>query len=114
LKHHATVWFEITTLLIPGETDSEQELEALTQWVVEELGPDVPIHFSAFHPDYRMTETQPTLPATLTMARRIAMKNGIRYAYTGNVHDPEGGSTFCHECGQSSSVEIGLYWVTGI
>lgn len=98
LKRHTTVWFEITTLLIPGENDSEQEVEALTQWVVEQLGPDVPLHFSAFHPDYWMLDRPPTPTATLTMARRIALKNGIRYAYTGNVHDTEGGSTFCHHC----------------
>jgi pyruvate formate lyase activating enzyme len=98
LKHHTNVWLELTTLLIPGQNDSESELEQLTQWVVEHLGPDVPIHFTAFHPDYRMLNLPPTPPATLTMARRIAKKNGIRYAYTGNVHDREGGSTYCHQC----------------
>jgi len=107
LKHQTKVWFEITTLLIPGENDSEQEIEALTQWVVEHLGPDVPIHFTAFHPDWKMREILHTAPATLTMARRIAMKNGVRYAYTGNVSDLEGGSTYCHECGQ---ILIGRDW----
>ena len=107
LKHQTKVWFEITTLLIPGENDSEQEIEALTQWVVEHLGPDVPIHFTAFHPDWKMREIPHTPPATLTMARRIAMKNGVRYAYTGNVSDLEGGSTYCHECGQ---ILIGRDW----
>ncbi len=107
LKHQTAVWLEITTLLIPGENDSEQEVETLTQWVVERLGPDVPVHFTAFHPDYRMRDRQPTPPATLSMARRIAIKNGIRYAYTGNVHDPEGGSTFCRQCGQTL---IGRDW----
>ncbi|HET8579421.1 MAG TPA: AmmeMemoRadiSam system radical SAM enzyme, partial [Nitrospiraceae bacterium] len=100
LKHHTNVWFEITTLLIPGENDSEAELEALTQWVMEQLGPDVPLHFTAFHPDWKMMDKPHTPPATLTMARRIAIKNGLRYAYTGNVHDEEGGSTYCHQCGQ--------------
>lgn len=100
LKHHTNVWFEITTLLIPGENDSEAELEALTQWVVEHLGPDVPLHFTAFHPDWKMTDKPPTPPSTLTAARRIAVKNGIRYAYTGNVHDEAGGSTYCHACGR--------------
>jgi pyruvate formate lyase activating enzyme len=100
LKRHTNVWFEITTLLIPGENDSDEELEALTQWVVEELGPDVPLHFTAFHPDWKMLDNPPTPPATLTKARRIALKNGLRYAYTGNVHDEDGGSTFCHQCGQ--------------
>lgn len=100
LKEETDVWFELTTLLIPGLNDSERELEEMTQWVVEKLGPDVPMHFTAFHPDYKMTDTPPTPPATLSLARRIAMKNGVRYAYTGNVHDEDGGSTYCHECGQ--------------
>jgi pyruvate formate lyase activating enzyme len=99
LKQETSVWFEITTLLIPGENDSDEELEAMTQWVVEHLGPDVPIHFTAFHPDFKMMEIPPTPPETLTRARRIALKNGIRYAYTGNVHDPAGDSTYCHSCG---------------
>jgi len=98
IKHHTNVWLEITTLVIPGENDSEVELEQLTQWVVEHLGPDVPIHFSAFHPDYKMLDRPATPAATLAMARKIAMKNGIRYAYTGNVQDEEGGSTHCHHC----------------
>jgi pyruvate formate lyase activating enzyme len=100
LKHETSVWFEITTLLIPGENDSDGELDALTRWVVEQLGPDVPIHFTAFHPDYRMLDRPPTPPATLTRARRIARRNGIRYAYTGNVRDVEGGATSCHQCGK--------------
>ncbi len=98
IKHHTNVWLEITTLIIPGENDSESELEQMTQWVVEHLGPDVPLHFTAFHPDYKMLDTSATSSATLTMARRIALKNGIRYAYTGNVQDVEGGSTYCHHC----------------
>jgi len=99
LKHETEVWFELTTLLIPGENDSDQELQEMTQWVVEHLGPDVPMHFTAFHPDWKMMDTPPTPPETLTRARRIAMDNGVRYAYTGNVHDTEGGSTYCHHCG---------------
>jgi pyruvate formate lyase activating enzyme len=100
LKHETDVWFEITTLLIPGENDSDAELDALTRWVAGSLGPDVPIHFTAFHPDYKMLGTSPTPPATLSRARRIALGNGLRYAYTGNVHDEAGGSTFCHACGE--------------
>jgi len=107
LKHETNVWFEITTLLIPGENDSEKEIEELTQWVMTHLGPDVPLHFTAFHPDFKMLDKPPTPPPTLTMARRIAVKNGIRYAYTGNVHDEEGGSTYCHQCG---SQLIGRDW----
>jgi len=99
LKHETDAWFEITNLLIPGENDSDRELEEMTQWVVEKLGPDVPMHFTAFHPDWKMMDTPHTAPQTLTRARRIAMKNGVRYAYTGNVHDEAGGSTYCHQCG---------------
>jgi pyruvate formate lyase activating enzyme len=86
--------------LIPGENDSDEELDRMTRWVAEALGPDVPIHFTAFHPDYKLLDKPPTPPATLSRARRIAMGNGLRYAYTGNVHDAEGGSTFCHNCGE--------------
>jgi pyruvate formate lyase activating enzyme len=100
LKHHTDVWFELTTLLIPGENDSEQELEEMTRWVVDHLGPDVPMHFTAFHPDWKMMEKPATSRAKLTQARDIALKNGIRYAYTGNVHDLDGESTYCHECGK--------------
>lgn len=107
LKHQTHVWFEITTLLIPDENDSDAELEALTQWVVEKLGPDVPLHFTAFHPDWKMTDKPPTAPASLTRARAIALKNGVRYAYTGNVHDGAGGSTYCHYCG---ALLIGRDW----
>nr|VFJ63243.1 MAG: pyruvate formate lyase activating enzyme [Candidatus Kentron sp. DK] len=99
LKRETRVWFELTTLLIPGRNDSETELDAMTGWVVENLGPDVPLHFSAFHPDYRMREIPATPLATLRRAREIALGNGVRYAYTGNVHDPEGQSTYCHQCG---------------
>ncbi len=100
LKHSTKVWFEITTLVIPGENDSDGELDALTKWVSRELGPDVPLHFSAFHPDWHMTDRPNTPPATLSRARRIAQDNGLRYVYTGNVHDEAGGSTYCHACGK--------------
>jgi pyruvate formate lyase activating enzyme len=99
LNRETDVWFEITNLLIPGLNDSDGELDAMTRWVVERLGPDVPMHFTAFHPDYKLLDRPPTPPATLTRARRIARANGVRYAYTGNVHDREGGSTPCHGCG---------------
>ncbi len=107
LKHETDVWFEITNLLIPGQNDSDAELEAMTQWVVAHLGPDVPMHFTAFHPDYKMRHIPPTPPAALSRARQIASKNGVRYAYTGNVHDKQGGSTFCHQCGAAL---IGRDW----
>ena len=100
LKKETKVWTELTTLLIPGENDSEKEIEAMTQWIVENLGRDVPIHFTAFHPDWKMQNTQATPPATLLRARQIALKNGMHYVYTGNVHDAEGGSTYCSNCKQ--------------
>jgi pyruvate formate lyase activating enzyme len=99
LRREGRVWLEITTLLIPGENDSDGELDALSRWVAAELGVDVPLHFTAFHPDWRMREHPPTPPATLTRAREIAVGHGLRYVYTGNVHDPAGGSTYCHGCG---------------
>jgi len=99
LKRETAVWFELTTLLIPGENDSDDEIDRMTRWVVQELGPDVPMHFTAFHPDWKMTDHPPTPPQTLTRARAIALRNGVHYAYTGNVHDAEGGSTYCPSCG---------------
>ncbi len=99
LHHETRVWLELTTLLIPGENDSSEELEAMCRWIRDNLGPDVPIHFSAFHPDWKMRDRPPTPPATLSRARAIALEQGIRYAYTGNVHDPAGSSTYCHHCG---------------
>ena len=107
LKHETDVWFEITNLVIPGHNDGDAEFEEMTQWVVENLGPDVPLHFTCFHPDWKMTDTPNTPPETVKRARRIALKNGVRYAYTGNTHDAEGGSTYCHGCG---AVLIGRDW----
>jgi len=99
LVHDTDVWVELTTLLIPGRNDSDAELDAMTRWVVEHLGCDVPMHFTAFHPDFKMLDTPATPASTLTRARTIALRNGVRYAYTGNVHDAEGGSTRCTGCG---------------
>jgi pyruvate formate lyase activating enzyme len=100
IRHETNTWLELTTLLIPGENDSDDELNEMCAWVVEHLGADVPMHFSAFHPDWKMRDIGNTPPATLTRARRIAMDNGVRYAFTGNVHDPSGSSTYCHACGE--------------
>ena len=100
LKHETDVWFELTTLLIPGLNDSDEELHRMTTWVVDELGVDVPMHFTAFHPDFKMLDRPPTPPSTLSRAREIAIANGIRYAYIGNVHDSSGSSTYCHACGE--------------
>jgi len=99
LVRHTNTWLEITTLLIPGENDSPGEIENMTKWILDELGPDVPLHFTAFHPDFRMMDTPHTPPATLTRSREIALKNGLRFVYTGNVHDPTGSSTYCPVCG---------------
>ncbi len=101
LKHETHVWFELTTLLIPGENDSEKEIEEMTQWIVENLGVDVPVHFTAFHPDWKMRDKNYTPASTLTRARSIAIKNGIRYAFTGNVSDALGQTTYCHSCGET-------------
>jgi len=100
IKHETDTWLELTTLLIPGENDSEQELQEMTAWVVEHLGPNVPMHFTAFHPDWKMLDIKSTPTATLTKARKIALDNGVYYAYTGNVHDAGGSSTWCHNCGE--------------
>lgn len=107
LYHHTSIWFEITTLLIPGLNDSEAEIEAMTQWGIEHLGPEVPWHFSAFHPDYKLNSLPPTSLESLLQARDIARKNGFYFVYTGNVHDKSSSSTFCHHCGE---LLIGRDW----
>ena len=99
IRHETSTWLEITTLLIPGWNDDEAELAALARWVMDELGPDVPVHFTAFHPDWRMLDVPPTPVATLRKARAIALRQGLRYVYTGNVRDLDGGVTRCHACG---------------
>ena len=98
LRHHTDCWFELTTLLIPGKNDSPAEIEAMSRWIARELGPDVPLHFTAFHPDYKLGDIEATPPATLTRSRDIARAEGLRYVYTGNVHDRTGGTTFCPGC----------------
>ncbi len=99
VKHETDVWLELTTLLIPTRNDAPAEIDAMTGWVVETLGPDVPIHFTAFHPDWKMIDVPPTPPDSLLRARDIAHANGVRHAYVGNVHDAAGQSTYCHDCG---------------
>jgi len=101
LKHHTQVWLEITTLLIPGENDGDAELEEMTRWIAENLGLEVPLHFSAFHPDWKMRDIAATSPSVLTRARQIAINNGLKFVYTGNVHDPQGGTTHCPGCGMA-------------
>ena len=107
LRRETRVWLELTTLLIPGENDSPAELDALTRWVVANLGPDVPLHFSAFHPMHKLLDHPPTDPAAVTRAREIARKNGVCHAYSGNVRDDEGSTTFCSGCGREIVVRSG-------
>jgi len=107
LKHETDVWFEITTLVIPGHNDSEAEIAELSEWVVDELGPEVPLHFSAFHPDFKMRDLPRTPASTLARARRQALEAGLKHVYTGNVHDHAGQSTYCAGCGE---LLIGRDW----
>ena len=110
------VWTEITTLLIPGKNDSDAELEAECKWIAENLGKDVPLHFTAFHPDWKMRDVPATPPATLARARETALRAGLRYVYTGNVHDEAGGTTHCPACEEAVIVrdwyEIRAYHLT--
>jgi len=99
LRHETDVWVELTTLLIPGENDSDAEIDAMTGWIADRLGTDVPLHLTAFHPDWKMLATPPTPKRTLLRCRDIALRNGLRYVYTGNVRDPQGASTWCSQCG---------------
>ena len=98
LVRETQVWTEITTLLIPGKNDSDAEVEAECRWIRDHLGLDVPLHFTAFHPDWKMTDLPRTPAETLMRAREIARLAGLRYVYTGNVHDEEGGTTYCPSC----------------
>ena len=107
IKHHTNVWLELTTLLIPGENDSDEELDQLTAWVAQQLGPDVPLHFSAFHPDWQMLDKPSTPLSTLIRARNIALKNGLHHVYVGNVHDKSASSTYCANC---KKLLIGRDW----
>ena len=107
LRHQTNVWFEVTTLLIPGQNDGEDELKKLSAWFMENLGPDVPLHFSAFHPDYRMKDIPRTPHQTLLRARQTALDAGLHHVYVGNVHDETASSTYCPECGEKL---IGRDW----
>lgn len=117
LKHETDVWFEITNLMIPGENDSEDETREMCRWIVDNLGPDVPLHFSKFHPDFKMMDTPATPHETLIRARAIAIEEGIHFAYVGNVHDVENESTYCPNCGklviERDWYELGEYHLTG-
>jgi pyruvate formate lyase activating enzyme len=108
LRRETDVWFEVTTLLIPGHNDSDGEIDAECAWIADNLGTDVPLHFTAFHPDFKMRDVPPTPPATLRRARGIAQRHGLRFVYAGNVHDTAGGRTICPGCG-SAVVERDWY-----
>ena len=112
LAKHTPVWLELTTLLIPGLNDSDAELTALSSWVAKELGQDVPLHFTAFHPDHRMRDVPATPLATLRRARAIAQREGLRYVYTGNVTDRDGDTTSCPSCGEKV-IERDRYEIVG-
>lgn len=117
LKHETDVWFEITNLVIPEANDSTDELTRMCDWILENLGPEVPVHFSAFHPDFRMTEHARTPIETLLKAHEIARSAGIRYVYVGNVHDVEHGSTYCWSCSalliERDWYQLGKYGILG-
>jgi pyruvate formate lyase activating enzyme len=99
LKQETNVWLEVTTLLIPGENDSEEEVQELSEWFIENLGAETPLHFTAFHPDFKLVDKEGTPSSTLTRARRQALAVGLKHVYTGNTHDVDGQSTYCASCG---------------
>lgn len=117
LKHETSVWFEITNLMIPGENDSPRETAQMCQWIVDHLGDDVPVHFTAFHPDFKMRDLPRTPHETLLRARQQALDTGIKFAYVGNVHDTERSSTYCPGCGavliERDWYELGVYRLHG-
>ena len=117
LKDETGIWFEITTLIIPGENDSPDEIDRLCQWVLANLGDEVPLHFSAFHPAFKVTDTPATPPDTLIRARQQAVDAGVKFAYVGNVHDRTNESTYCPSCGQllieRDWYELGTYELDG-
>ena len=112
LAHETNVWLELTTLVIPGYNDGDAEIAQAAQWILRELGPEVPLHFSAFHPDFRMLDVPPTPPATLRRCRARAMREGLRHVYVGNVHDREADATYCPGCG-TAVVERDWYEILG-
>jgi pyruvate formate lyase activating enzyme len=112
LHHETDVWVEVTTLLIPGQNDSAAEVAELSAWFADHMGPDVPLHFSAFHPDFKMTDLPRTPSETLRQARRIALEHGLNHVYTGNVHDLEGDTTWCPSCG-AALIERDWYELRG-
>ncbi len=98
LKQETRVWIELTTLLIPGENDSDEEIARMCDWILTHLGDSVPLHFTAFFPTFKLQEHEPTPPGTLNRARQIALNAGINFCYVGNVHNPKAQTTFCPTC----------------
>jgi len=116
LHRETGVWLEVTTLLIPGENDSEDEVARLCAWFAAQLGPEVPLHLTAFHPDFELRDAPPTPAATLARARRQALAAGLQHVYTGNIHDRAGQSTSCAGCGalliERDGYTLGRYALT--
>lgn len=98
LKKETDIWFEITNLKIPGKNDEIEETKEMCNWILENLGDEIPLHFTAFHPDFKMQDIKKTPAETLTKARELAMSMGIKYSYVGNVHDMSGQTTYCPSC----------------
>ncbi len=103
------VWLEIVNLVIPGENDSEKDIKNLILWVKNNLGEEVPLHFTRFHPDYKLLNLPPTPIETLKKARKMAQALGLKYVYTGNIYDPEGSTTFCPDSHQPAVVREGFF-----
>ncbi len=116
LKRHTPVWFEVTNLVIPDANDDPGELRRMCGWILDNLGDDVPFHFTAFHPDFRMQDRPPTSPEILSLAYDIAREEGLKYVYVGNVNDVKRQSTYCHSCGQlmieRNWYQLGVYGIT--
>jgi pyruvate formate lyase activating enzyme len=112
IRHETKTWLELTTLLIPTLNDSEQEIRAMCRWIHAELGDTVPLHFSAFHPDYKLRDMPATPVSTVRRARKIALEEGLKHVYTGNVHDPEGDTTRCESC-SAPVIERDWYEIVG-
>lgn len=117
LKHESNVWFEVTNLMIPGENDSPEEIARMCDWLLNNIGDMVPVHFTAFHPDFRMVDHEHTPAKTLNRARKQALEAGLKYVYTGNVNDVQSQSTYCHSCGkvliERDWYELGKYNLKG-
>ena len=109
LLHEKKVWVEITNLIVPGYNDNVEEIKKMVSWILENVGNDVPLHFSAFYPCYKLTNVKPTPPEFLMKARVIAKNLGLNHVYTGNIADVEGSSTFCPKCGSKVIIRQGFF-----